>query len=613
MQKYLSKPFFKETIDASHSPIWILKADDITFYLINSVSEKELQYTEEELMGESISKVCPGFSKIELLTLANRKLKKEVVTKIRRRDGSEQTANLKISNLLIEDKYYFYINVELLVLSPNNSGTKELTGFFYDQSFNTNLVPIIVADKDSLKILRVNDSVIRLYGYSRDELQHMEITKLHHPSDIEYAMKIYKSIKENRYNRFEVKHLSNNSRMIEVEIFIQLLKTFEGNLMVIIIHDISEKKMALRVLEENLNNYKIIAYNSTDIIIRHNTKGTIEYVSPASLKLLGYSPGYMTLNNLFDFIHPEDIEKIKNSLLNLSDSKKINLRIRFKNSDGKYLWFEYSAKAIIDPNLDSEMEIICNCRNITDKIEIEDKLLKAEEKAGEIEKLKNIILTNISHEMRTPLQSIIGYSQLIKDKNNDSWFLEEVNGIHENGQRLLRLINLLLNLTYLEANNFLPHFEIYNLSEIIKNVVEPFIDKAEGKGINIKINIKENPILIKTDKILLKDILDNIIDNSIKFTQHGTIQISTSVKLDRFYSRVEVTIEDNGIGFPPDKEEFVFEEFRQVSEGLSRNYEGIGLGLYLSKKMAEKINCILDVTSNEGMGTKVKLYLPIEA
>ena len=612
MQKYLTKPFYKETIDASLFPIWILKADDITFFSINSASEKELQYTEEELLGQSITQVCSNFNIAELLTYANKRLKKHIITKIKRKDGAEQNANLKISNILIDDKYFFYVNVELLTLSQNNSESKELTGFFYDQLFNTNLVPIIIADQDSLKILRVNDSFIRLYGYSRDELQHLEITELHHPSDSEYALKIYKSLKENQYNRFEVKHLSNNNRIIEVEIFIQLMKTFEGNLMVIIIHDISEKKMALRVLEDNLNNYKLIAYNSTDIIIRHNVKGTIEYASPASLKLLGFSPGFMTLNNLYDFIHPDDVEKIKSSLLNISDSKKIIIRIRFKNSDGKFLWFEYNGKVNYNPNSEFEKEIICNCRIITEQIEIEEKFRKAEEKAGEIERLKSIILTNISHEMRTPLQSIIGYTQLIKDKNNDSFFSQELNGIQENGQRLLRLINLFLNLTYLEANNFLPHFEVYNISEIINNVAESFMERAEKKGIAININIEENPILVKTDKILLKDILDNLIDNSIKFTNQGIIEISALVKLNHIFPRAEVTIKDNGIGFPSGKEEFVFEEFRQISEGLNRNYEGIGLGLYLSKKIAEKINCILDITSSEGVGTKVKLYVPLK-
>ena len=612
MQKYIIKPFFKEIIDASISPILIIKPEDFTFLSINNSAELELQYKEEELVGQSLSVVCPKLNKNELLTLTNRKYSKEFITQIFRKDQVEQTANLRISNVVIDDKLYFYIDIELPVLTSNSNGTIDITGFFYYQSFNTNLVPIIIADQNSLKILRMNDSAIRLYGYSHDELQQMELTRLHHPSDIEFALKIYKSIKENRYNRFEIKQLSSNNRIIEVEMFIQLLKTFEGNLMVIIIHDISEKKMALRVLEENLNNYKLIAYNATDLIIRHNLDGKIEYASPGSLKMLGYSPGYMTLNNLFGFIHPDDIDKLKNYLSNISSTKKINLRIRLKHSEGKYVWTEYNAKANYNPNYDYELEVICICKNISDQIELENKLSKAEEKALEVERLKSIILTNISHEMRTPLQSILGYSNIIKDKNFTSLFSEELNGIHENGKRLLRLINLFLNLTYLEANNFLPHFEIYNLSEIIKNVVEMFSDRISKNGLELKLNLDDNPILVRTDKILIKDILDNLLDNSIKFTNKGIIQISVFVKLNNYFPRAEITIEDNGIGFPKGKEEFVFEEFRQISEGLNRNYEGIGLGLYLSKKMAEKINCVLDISSNEGEGTKVKLYVPLK-
>ncbi len=611
MNKHLSTPFYGKSVKANPSPIWIIKADDITFYSINSVAASEFQYSEKELIGQSLLTVCPNFSKNELHAFRFKDFKKEIMTKIRRKDGTEQIAKLKISSFIDEQEFYFYIIVNPLISSSKNNSDKILSDFFYEYSFSTNIVPIIIVNKDSLKILDVNDSAIRLYGYSRDEFQQLNITNLHHPTDFENAFKFFNSIKENRYNRFEVKHLSKNNRVIEAEIFIQLVKTYDGYIMMIIIHDVSEKKLVLRVLEENLNNYKLIANNATDLIVLHMLDGKIKYTSPASLKLLGYRPGFLTLNNIYDFVHPDDVIKIKSGFSNISESTSFKTRFRIKNFENKYLWFETNSKLISEQNSTSEKEIISIFKDVTEIVEMENKLIESQEKAGEIEKLKRTILANISHEMRTPLQSIIGYSQIMNDKINDDSLSEELNGIIENGQRLLRLINLFLNLTYLEANNFFPHFEQHNIDEIISNVTESFSDKAEEKGIELKTNISHDPILVKTDKILLRDILDNLIDNSIKFTNQGYILLSTVAKKDNFYNRVEITIEDTGIGIPFGKEDLALEAFRQISEGLSRSYEGIGLGLYLSKKLVEKINGKLELTSIEGRGTKVKLYLPI--
>ena len=609
MNKQLGIPIYESAIDAHPFPIWILKSDDNTFYSVNSKSVKEYLYTEEELFGKNILEVCPSFNQMELVTLSSGKNGHEVFTTIRRKDGVELPAELFVSGISDNNELYYYIIATPLVMSGGEQQVETLTKSFFYHVFKKNLVPMMAADKDSMKILQVNDGAIRLYGYSHDEFINMHFNNLYHRSEEENAYRIFNSITEERYNRFESSHLTKHNKIINVEMYIQPFKSIDSSMYFIILHDVTEKRLAFKLLEESLNNYKLIASNSTDLIIKLNAEGKINYASPVSLKLLGFKPSFLVAENIFNFIHPDDKARIKNGIENMVETAHYKTRFRIKNFQGKYLWFESTAKIIIGKQSSGEKEIISISRDITERVEIEKKLKEADRKSNEIEKLKHIILSNLSHELRTPLQSILGYSEIIKDRLMNTELLEDLNNIFDNGKRLLRMINLFLNLSYLEANNFLPHFESCNVNEIVENVSATFQNSACQKRLVMEINFADDPIIVDTDKILLRDILDNLIDNAIKFTESGGIHISTSVRNQK---QAVIEIKDTGIGIPKGKEDLLFQEFRQISEGLSRKYDGIGLGLAISKRLIDRINGSLTIESIEGEGTIVKVYFPLK-
>lgn len=304
-------------------------------------------------------------------------------------------------------------------------------------------------------------------------------------------------------------------------------------------------------------------------------------------------------------MHPDDMARIRYGIQNMIETAHYKTRFRIRNFQGKYLWFESTAKIIPGEEIPGEKEIISVSRDITDRVEIEKKLKEADKKSDEIEKLKHIILSNLSHELRTPLQSILGYSEIIKDKLMDADMQEDLNNIYDNGKRLLRMINLFLNLSYLEANNFLPHFESFDINEIVKSVADTFQNSINQKNLYMKTNFTEEPLMVSTDRILFRDILDNLIDNSVKFTETGGVHITTSVRNSK---QAVIEIKDTGIGIPKGKEDLLFQEFRQLSEGLSRKYEGIGLGLTISKRLVDRINGSLSLESIEGQGTIVRIY-----
>ncbi len=610
MNKQLGVPFYERTVNAHPYPVWVLRSDDNSFYSANLTSEKEFQFTEEELIGRNINEVCPSFNQIELFTLASGKNGHEVFTTIRKKDGTELPAELYITSIIDCGELYYYIIVSPLIMHDIEQGKETLTNCFFRHAVKKNLVPMIVADEASMRILQVNDGAIRMYGYSQDEFLNMHFNNLYHPVEGENAYRIFRSIREECYNRFESTHITKHNKIIDVEMYFQPFKNINNSLYFIIIHDVTEKRLTFKLLEESLNNYKLVAANSTDLIIRQTAEGKINYASPVSLKLLGYKPSFLIAENIFNFMHPDDKARISSGIQNMVETAHYKTRFRIKNFQGRYLWLESTAKIIPGDQISGEKEIISVSRDITDRVEIEKKLREADRKSDEIEELKHIILSNLSHELRTPLQSILGYSEIIKDKLEDSEILEDLNNIYDNGKRLLRMINLFLNLSYLEANNFLPHFEYYNLNEIVRHVAGSFQNSANQKKLIMNVDFREDPIIVNTDKILLRDILDNLMDNAIKFTEKGGVRISTSVKNKR---QAVIEISDTGIGIPKDKENLLFQEFRQLSEGLSRRYEGIGLGLAISKRLLDRINGSITIESIEGKGTIVKVYFHLRA
>lgn len=611
MQKNLSILQDNRLINSLPFPVCILRYDNVTFYSVNLSAEKEFLYSEYELLGKSIVEICPNFSKNEIYSITQQKDGGKIVTTIKRKDGKEQTSELNFSYIVENGDYFLYMIITPLSLYNIDPDKTILTSFFYQQAFLTNFVPIIVADKKTQKILQVNEGAMHLYGYSRDEFLKLCFYHLYPSTDIEKAEKIFKVAKKDRYNRFETQHIANGNRIIDVELYIHPIKSTNGYMLIIMIIDISEKKLAVKLLEESLNNYKIIAGNSTDLILKHKRSGQITYTSPASIRLLGYKPGELTFNEVYNFIHPGDVDRIRNGISTMLDGVDYKARFRILNSRGKYLWFEWTAK-ILPANsiLDKEREIISVSRDITERVEIESQLREANKKAGEINMLKGIILANISHEMRTPLQGILGYTEIAKDKTKDPDLLSDLDTIYNDGRRLLRIINMFLNLTYLETKNFIPYFEAINLSDILRHVAESYLTAAEQKGLYLRIKTDIQPLIANTNKILLRDVLDNIIDNAVKFTNEGGVDISSFREEKNGISEAVIQIKDTGIGIQKEKEDLLFKEFRQLSEGLNRKYEGLGLGLTISKRMIEKLEGKMNIQSDSN-GTTINIYFRV--
>jgi len=198
--------------------------------------------------------------------------------------------------------------------------------------------------------------------------------------------------------------------------------------------------------------------------------------------------------------------------------------------------------------------------------------------------LKSNFLANKHHELRTPLIAINGFANLLSEDLEDPNQKYMVEGIHRSGVRLMETLNLILDLAQIESETMEFDFSLTDLVLETKEILNSYEADATKKGLTLSAAFSDPIIYLNTDRRAYRTILNNLLNNAIKFSQSGGIAVD--VTLEKKFALLKVS--DTGIGIPKEFHKLVLEEFRQVSEGFTRNFEGSGLGLSLSKMFVEK-------------------------
>lgn len=237
----------------------------------------------------------------------------------------------------------------------------------------------------------------------------------------------------------------------------------------------------------------------------------------------------------------------------------------------------------------------------------EKELRIAKDRAEEINRLKSIFLSNISHELRAPMSGILGFIQMLKLELVEAEQIEMADKIEHSGKRLANTLHALLDLSLLETDSFPISITKINITEHVQSVVAKYKNQIASKDLNIEVTGLDEEIEIEGDSRIISQILGHLMDNAVKFTDKGYIKISVS-----FEDYFVVTFEDSGIGIAKENQTLIFDEFKQVSEGLQRAYEGSGLGLTITKKMVELMDGNISLRSEPEKGSVFKVSLPIE-
>jgi signal transduction histidine kinase len=222
----------------------------------------------------------------------------------------------------------------------------------------------------------------------------------------------------------------------------------------------------------------------------------------------------------------------------------------------------------------------------------------------------NVFLAMMSHELRTPLQVVLGYASLLLDANYDPLTCEQradIIAIQHAAQRMARLVDQILDLSRLEAGRLdLSHVHV-DLTKALRQVLQDAMPLAAARGLDLRIARNAPRVKVIGDPERVHQILLNLVGNAIKFTDQGWVQVSVQPRVDT----VDILVADSGIGISPAAQSEIFDEFFQVSHGLSRRYGGAGLGLAISKRLAHAMGGEISVQSQLGKGSVFTLRLPI--
>ncbi len=230
------------------------------------------------------------------------------------------------------------------------------------------------------------------------------------------------------------------------------------------------------------------------------------------------------------------------------------------------------------------------------------------DKMHEVDELKSRFFANISHEFRTPLTLILGLAKKIVDKSKEQTSKEDAGVIRRNAKRLHGLVNQLLDLSKLESGNMTLRTSPINIISLLKGLVLSFASFAERRRITLKFNSDEKEIIAYLDKDKVEKIVTNLLSNAFKFTPKGG---RIEFNLKKSDKTVEIVISDTGIGISPDRIENIFDRFYQVDSSHTREQEGAGLGLALSKELVEQHKGQIRVESSEGKGSTFTVTIPL--
>ncbi|MCB2203991.1 PAS domain S-box protein [bacterium] len=248
-------------------------------------------------------------------------------------------------------------------------------------------------------------------------------------------------------------------------------------------------------------------------------------------------------------------------------------------------------------------------RDITERKKHEREREETLRFAQEALRVKSLFIANMSHEIRTPLNSLLGFTSLLEDSLADHLSEEQKEYFHiveESGSRLFKTVHHILDLSHIESGGLTAHFEQFSLAEVVKNINREMQAAFLEKGLTSVLMIEDDPLMIEADHYMVSQTLTNILENAIKYSERGGIIIRAGV----VEQEIHVSVKDNGVGISEDFLPYVFTEFAQESQGYTKKYQGLGLGLALAKRYVELNNGRIEVESEKNKGSKFTLVFP---
>ncbi len=459
---------------------------------------------------------------------------------------------------------------------------------------------IIITDISG-NIEYVNSKFIETTGFSLDDVkgQSPRILQSGHTPGKEYE-RLWETVSSGNEYHGEIQNRKKNGELFWESVQISPIRNESNNIIsyMAIKEDItSRKKSDLEILKLSV----AIEQNPACVVIT-DTFGVIEYVNKKFVAISGYSKQTL-IGTTIRILKPGHTSKhiyadIWNKLL-AGNEWKGEHQNRTKSKE--IYWESVQISSIRNPEGKITNFIVLS-ENISERKKMEKELIAAKEKAEESDRLKSAFLANMSHEIRTPLNSILGFSDLLTAPNLDTESRKEYASIIcSSGNNLLSIINDIMDISKIEAGQITLIKHEFSANKLISKIQKEYTIKARSKGIEIilKPQTTAQELIIKSDEFRIKQVLINFIGNAIKFTDSGYIEIG----VDLVKTSILFHVKDTGIGIPKEFHDKIFDRFRQVEAAHTRKYGGNGLGLAITKNLAELLDGRIWLESEPNVGS----------
>lgn len=355
---------------------------------------------------------------------------------------------------------------------------------------------------------------------------------------------------------------------------------------------------------------------SPEAIIMIDTEGKVIKANSEFTHLYGYLQNEIIGANVDDLIvNPESKNEAISITQNVLQGNITELETTRKHKDGHLIDVSIIVTPIIINGVSEGAYGIY--RDISDRKKIEKNLIAAKEKAEESDKLKSAFLSNMSHEIRTPMNAILGFSTLLSDTGiSEEERMEFIHIIKERGTDLMRIIDDIIDVAKIESGQVRIEIKECKVNNLLTNLSVTLNEvKRKTNKLNVILNClpgnTDKDFTILTDGNRLRQILTNLIENALKFTDEGFVEFGYTLLNIENKSFIEFFVRDTGIGIPQEMHSIIFERFRQVDDSNTRKYGGTGLGLTISKNLIQLLGGEIRLESDRSKGTKFFVRLPL--
>ncbi len=492
--------------------------------------------------------------------------------------------------------------------------------------FNNSPDIILLAVADNPKIINANNTFTEILGYSVDEIKQKSTSELNLWVDRkEQEDLMSKVLKHGFIDNFEARLRKKTGEIIHVLISIRDIYLKGEKHFLSIIRDITESLKVEQALIESEQKFKELAdLSPTGIFIYQNNN--FVYVNKATCDITGYNEKELLKMKFWDVVHEDMKDVIRDRGHKRMQKEDVisryEIKLRAKNGDVK--WVDFSAGFIMYQGKPSG---IGNVFDITERKKAQEQLIEAKKKAEESDRLKSAFLANMSHEIRTPMNGIVGFSELLAVGDlPEEQKQKYIQVIRQSSDQLLHIINDILDISKIEVGEVKIIKSKFNISHLLlelKSLFATQIKHSRQENIELMLDYKlpEDKEILFSDRFRLHQIISNLINNALKFTEKGFVAFGARfVEADcesieypcgkEEHNRVLFFVKDSGTGIPPKMQEIIFDRFRQSDDSTTKKHRGTGLGLSIAKGLIQILGGNIWLISKRGEGSVFYFTIP---